>query len=410
MTRAVSSRAQVSRGESRRRPPPKRPPLTLDGLWHNTGFRSLLYQVLVIAAVIGAAVYMIGNAQEAMDERGISTGFGFLAEEAGFAIGESLIAYEPSDSYARAYAVAIVNTLKVSVLSIIGATVLGTLIGVARLSSNWVVSRLASTYIEVFRNTPQLVQIIFWYTLVIRMPHPKEAWSVGDWMFFTNRGVLMAWPSENPVYLWMALAFLAACAGAYGFARWADRYRRRTGRALPAVWWNAGLVIGLPVAVWLAGGAPTGIELPVLQGFNFVGGIALSPEFLALLLGLSLYIAAFIAEIVRSGIQAVTGGQVEAAQAIGLGKVDLYTKVILPQALRVIIPPATAQYVSTAKNSSLGVAIGYPELFNVNSTITTTSGNTIECIGIMMAVYLTISFTISALMNLYNKAVQIKER
>lgn len=410
MTGAVTSHARTSRSDSRRRRPPKRPPITVDGLWHNTGFRSVLYQVLVIAAVIFAAVYMVGNAQEALSKRGISTGFGFLTEDAGFAIGESLIPYDSTDSYLRAYAVAILNTLKVAVLGIIGATVLGTLIGIARLSSNWVVSRLASIYIEVFRNTPQLVQIIFWYTLVILMPHPKQAWSVGDWMFLTNRGVLMAWPAANPVYLWMVVALVAACAAAYGFARWADGRRRRTGRALPVLWWNLGFLVGLPAAIWLVGGAPTDIDLPVLQGFNFVGGIALSPEFIALLLGLSLYIAAFIAEIVRSGIQSVSRGQLEAARAVGLGKADLYLKVILPQALRVIIPPATAQYVSAAKNSSLGVAIGYPELFNVNNTIITVSGNTIECIGIMMAVYLTISFTISAIMNLYNKAVQIKER
>jgi len=409
-TRCVTSHARSSSGRSRRRRPPKRPPLTLDGLWHNAGVRSLLYQVLVIGAVIAAAAYLIGNAQEAMGKRGISTGFGFLTQDAGFAIGETLIAYDSGDSYLRAYAVAILNTLKVSVLSIIAATLLGTLIGIARLSTNWIVSRLASIYIEVFRNTPQLVQIIFWYTLVIRLPHPKQAWSLGDWAFLTNRGLLMAWPSENPVFLWMLAAFAAACAGAWAFARFADRRRRRTGRALPVLWCNLGLVVALPLAAWLAGGAPTALDLPVLQGFNFVGGVAMSPEFIALLLGLSLYIAAFIAEIVRSGIQSVSRGQVEAARAVGLGRADLYTKVILPQALRVIIPPATAQYVSTAKNSSLGVAIGYPELFNVNNTITTLSGNTIECIGIMMAVYLTISFTLSAIMNVYNRSVQIKER
>lgn len=410
MPDVMFSHARVSHGKSRRRPPPKRPPFSFDGLWHSTGFRSLLYQVVVITVVVVTAVYMISNAQDAMSKRGISTGFGFLFQDAGFAIGQTLIPYKSSDSYLHAYVVAILNTLTVSVLSIVGATVLGVLIGIARLSSNWLVSHLASTYVQAFRNTPQLVQIIFWYALVVRMPAPKHAWSIGDWVFFTNRGVPMAWPANNPVYLWMLLAFVVACAAAYGIARWADRHRRRTGKALPVLWWNVGLMIGLPVIVWLAGGMPTDVNVPVLHGFNFVGGVTLSPEFIALLLGLSLYIAAFIAEIVRSGIQSVNRGQIEAARAVGLGKVDLYVKVILPQALRVIIPPATAQYVSTAKNSSLGVAIGYPELFNVNNTITTLSGNTIECIGIMMAVYLTISFTIAAIMNLYNKAVQIKER
>ncbi len=384
--------------------------MTLDGLWNNVGFRSVLYQVLVIGAVIALAVYMIGNAQTAMDKRGISTGFGFLTQEAGFAIGESLIAYDSEDSYLRAYAVAIVNTLKVSVISVFGATLLGVLIGIARLSNNWFVSRLSSYYIEIFRNTPQLVQIVFWYTLVTRMPAPKQAWDISETIFLSNRGMVMAWPAAHAAWPWMLLAFVVACGGAYGVVQWADRHRRRTGRTVPVLWWNIGLVIALPTIVWWIGGAPTAIDVPTLQGFNFVGGMALSPEFLALLLGLSLYIAAFIAEIVRSGVQAVDRGQVEAARAVGLGRADLYMKVILPQALRIIIPPATAQYVSLTKNSSLGVAIGYPELFNINNTITTISGNTIECIGIMMAVYLSIAFSIALVMNVYNRAVQIKER
>ena len=406
----VLSRALTSRSETRRRPPLNRPPLSFKGAWHNVGFCSFLYQVLVIGAVILVVTYMIGNAQTAMEKRGISTGFGFLTQEAGFAIGESLIAYESENTYIRAYAVAILNTLKVSAVSIIGATLLGVLIGIARLSRNWIVSRLSSYYIEIFRNTPQLVQIVFWYTLVTRLPHPKQAWNVADAVFFCNRGMVTAWPAADDTYLWMLLTLMAACSCAYGVVRWADRHRRRTGRTVRILWLNLGLVIGLPGLVWLAGGAPTAMDVPKLQGFNFTGGLALSPEFLALLLGLSLYIAAFIAEIVRAGVQAVSRGQIEAARAVGLGRADLYMQVILPQALRIIIPPATAQYVSLTKNSSLGVVIGYPELFNVNNTITTVSGNTIECIGIMMAVYLSIAFFIALVMNVYNRAVQIKER
>ena len=409
MTEAVISWALPSAAESRDRPPPKRPPMTFDGLWHNVGFRSFRYQILVIVAVVGTAVYMIGNAQVAMEKRGISTGFGFLTEEASFAIGETLISYDSSDTNIRAYVVAVSNTFKVSVVSVIGATVLGVLIGIARLSSNFLIFKFASFYIQLFRNTPQLVQIIFWYTLVIRLPHPKQAWSIYDWVFISNRGLIMAWPADNVAYAWVGLAFIIALGSAYGVVRWADARRRRTGRAIRVLWWNVGLVIGLPLLTWFALGSPTEMELPVFKAFNFTGGISLSPEFLALLLGLSLYIAAFIAEIVRSGIQAVSRGQIEAARSVGLGRIDLYMKVILPQALRVIVPPATAQYVSLTKNSSLGVAIGYPELFNVNNTITTLSGNTIECIGIMMAIYLSISFTISVIMNLYNRAVQIKE-
>lgn len=410
MTGQILSRALPTRTKTPRRAPPKRPRLTPHGLWHNVAFRSLLYQVLVIVVVVATAAYLIGNAQQAMDKRGISTGFGFLSDEAGFAIGEGLIAYDSSDTYLRAYAVAILNTLKVSVFSVIGATLIGVLIGIARLSSNWFVARLSSIYIEIFRNTPQLVQIIFWYTLVTRLPHPKQAWSLGEVVFFCNRGIIMAWPAPDPIYLSMGIAFVTACAGAYAISRWADGHRRRTGRAVRVLWWNVVLVLGLPVAVWLSGGAPLAIDWPEFRGFNFVGGLDLSPEFLALLLGLSLYIAAFIAEIVRSGIQSVGRGQIEAARAVGLGRFDLYVKVILPQALRVMIPPAAAQYVSLTKNSSLGVAIGYPELFNVNNTITTLSGNTIECIGIMMAVYLTIAFSIAAIMNIYNHAVRIKEQ
>ena len=410
MTDRILSRARRSRADARARPPPKRLSLSLDGLWHNLEFRSLLYQALVIVAVIAVVTFMIGNAQDAMHKRGISTGFGFLTEEAGFAIGEALIAYDSSDTYLRAYGVAIVNTLRVSAFAVVAATILGLLIGVARLSRNWVLARLSSFYVELFRNTPQLVQIIFWYTLVIRMPHPKQAWNLSDAVFLSNRGVVMAWPAPDPIHGWVAIAFVAACAAAFGLVRWADWRRRTTGRTVRVLWWNVALIVLLPSAVWLAGGAPVAVDVPQLRGFNFVGGVALSPEFLALLLGLSLYIAAFIAEIVRAGVQAVSRGQIEAARAIGLGRIELYRRVILPQALRVIIPPAAAQYVSLTKNSSLGVAIGYPELFNVNNTITTLSGNTIECVGIMMAVYLTIAFSIAALMNVYNKLVEIKER
>ena len=406
----VVSRAYSAHAPVRARPLSKRRTLSIDALWHDVGFRSLLYQIAVILTVVGAAVYLIGNAQVAMDKRGISTGFDFLTEEAGFAIGESLIRFDSSDTYLRAYVVAVLNTLKVSALSILAASVLGALIGIARLSSNWIVSRFASAYIELFRNTPQLVQIIFWYTLVTRLPHPREAWNLFDLVYVSNRGVVSAWPLAQGTFALVLLSFAVACIAAYGAVRQADRRRRRTGRATRVLWWNVALVIAAPLLVWLAAGAPSDIEVPEFKGFNFKGGVAVSPEFLALLLGLSLYIAAFIAEIVRAGVQAVSRGQIEAARSIGLGRADLYTKVILPQALRVMVPPAAAQYVSLTKNSSLGVAIGYPELFNVNNTIITVSGNTIECIGIMMAVYLSIAFTIAAIMNLYNKAVQIEER
>lgn len=395
---------------SRRRPPPRRRDWNLRGLWHNVGFRNVLAQIIVTGVIIGTAVFMINNALTAMDKRGISTGFDFLWREAGFAIGETPIAFTSSDNFLRAYIVAILNTLRVSVLAIVMATAVGVIIGIARLSSNVIIARLASAYVELFRNTPQLVQIVFWYTLMSMLPHPKQAMSLFDGAFLSNRGLYFPWPGDNPVYGWMLLAFVAACIAAWGIVKWADAQRRKTGRVRPVLVLNLSLVLAAPLLVWIGGGMPTDMSIPALRGFNFRGGASLTPEFLALLLGLSLYIAAFIAEIVRSGIQSIDRGQLEAATSISLSKADTYRRIILPQALRVMVPPATAQYVSTVKNSSLGVAIGYPELFNINNTITTISGNTIEAIGIMMMVYLSIAFSIAIVMNLYNKSVQLKER
>jgi len=360
--------------------------------------------------MVSAFIYMFSNAQQAMEKRGIATGFGFLSEESGFAIGESLIPSSPEDSYLRAFVVAVLNTLKVSAFSIVFATIIGILVGLGRLSHNWLIRKLASIYVEVFRNTPQLVQIIFWYTLVTRLPSPRAAIHPIKGVYLCNRGLLTAWPVSHPVHAWMAAGLVLGCLCAFGLSRWAKWHLNRTGRYVSVFWYGLGMIVGFPVVIWLAAGAPTAMEVPRLKGFNFVGGISLSPEFLGLMIGLSLYIASFIAEIVRSGIQSVDHGQIEAARAIGLRERFVFRLVVFPQALRVMVPPAAAQYVSLVKNSSLGVAIGYPELFNVNNTITTLSGNTMECIGIMMAVYLAISFTIALIMNWYNKLVQIKER
>jgi general L-amino acid transport system permease protein len=393
-----------------RRPPPKRPQITPGALWHSAGFRGIVYQALMVVLVIAAFYYMFSNAQTAMEKRGISTGFDFLSQESGFAIGESVIPSSPEDTYLRAFVVAILNTLKVAGFSLVVATVVGILTGLGRLSSSWVINKIASAYVELFRNTPQLLQIIFWYTIIIRLPSPQQAFNPIKGIFLCNRGLIFAWPQSDPVHIWMLGGLVAGGLGAYVLGRWSNRHWKKTGQFVSVFWYGLSLIVGLPLAIWLLAGAPLDMDLPSLRGFNYVGGLSLSPEFLGLATGLSLYIASFIAEIVRSGIQSVDRGQIEAARAIGLQPSFIFRMVSLPQALRVMVPPAAAQYVSLCKTSSLGIAIGYPELFNVNNTITTLSGNTMECIGIMMAVYLAISFTIALVMNWYNRLVQIKER
>ena len=365
--------------------------MSLDGLWHNASVRGLLYQAIILLAVVALLAWMVGNAQHALAKRGISTGFAFLGREAGFPISLSLIPYATSDSLLRAFGVAILNTLSVSISAVICASLLGAVIGIGRLSSNWMVARLASVYVELFRNTPQLIQISFWYLLVTRLPPPRQAWSLDGYGFLSNRGLAIAVPASNSAWAWIALTLAASLLAAWGFVSFAAARRQRSGTRLPVLPTVLAIAFGLPALAWFAAGTPRELAVPVLEGFNFRGGATLPPEFIALLLGLSLYIAAFIAEIVRSGVQSIGHGQIEAARSIGLRRVDIYRYVIGPQALRVIVPPAASQYVSLFKNSSLGVAIGYPEIFNISNTVTTVSGHAIECVVIMASVYLLIS-------------------
>ncbi len=386
---------------SARRPPPPAS-VSLRGAWNNANSRAILYQIAVVASVLFIGGFLIANAQSALSRQGISTGFSFLSDQAGFDIGEKLIPFSSSDSFLKAYGVAILNTAKVAVVSIFFATFVGIVVGTGRLSRNPLVSTICSTFVEVFRNTPQLVQLIFWYTLITTLPLPRSAWTFGDVAFVSNRGLTIPWPTQSDAVL---SAFVALILGMLCYAALSVCGKKimRTSHA-----W--GLITAFTFLVfWLAGGNLS-VSVPTLGGFNFRGGLTLSPEFLALALGLSLYIGAFIAEIVRSGIQSVGRGQIEAARTIGLGGFDTYRKVIFPQALRVMIPPAAGQYVSIVKNSSLGVAIGYPELFNINNTIITLSGHTVEAIAIMMSIYLAISFVIALMMNAYNRSAQITER
>ena len=373
--------------------------------------RGYLYQALLLAAVGGIAWYLLSNTLYNLASRGIQVGFAFLGKEAGFEIAEKLIEYDATRSYAAALAVGLLNTLHVALLGIVIATALGTLIGIARLSSNWLVARIAGAYVEFMRNIPLLLQLLVWYGLFTELlPGVRQAIRVGDWIFISQRGFRFAWPEAHPG--WTA-AFWALLAGILLSLVWRAVVRNRqaaTGEQWPLAAPTVGLIVGLPALAWAMMGAPTAIEIPVLRGFDYQGGKVISPEFTALLIGLSTYTAAFIAEVVRAGILAVDRGQGEAAMALGLSPGQRLRLVTLPQALRVIIPPITSQYLNLTKNSSLAVAIGYPDLVAIANTTMNQTGQAIEAIAILMAVYLTISLAISVFMNWYNARVRLVER
>jgi general L-amino acid transport system permease protein len=379
--------------------------------WRNPAIRGVLYQVLFVAVIVALGAFLVHNTVVNLRRQNIASGFGFLDREAAFGIGESLIAYSPADTYARAFLVGLLNTLYVAGLGIVLATILGTVMGIARLSGNWLIRKLAQIYVETFRNIPLLLQLFFWWGLLREMaPAPRQAWQLLPDVFVSNRGIVFPAPDPNPAYSWMALAFFVGVVATIVIARWARRRQAGTGQQFPIGWVGLGLVVGLPVVVFLLCGAPLTLNRPELRGFNFAGGHAVSPEFAALLLGLVIYSGAFTAEIVRAGILAVSWGQSEAAMALGLKPGQRMRLIVLPQALRVIIPPMTSQYLSITKNSSLAVAIGYPDLVSIANTTINQTGQAVEGIAMIMAVYLTISLIISLLMNLYNRSVALVER
>jgi len=354
--------------------------------------------------------FLVSNTMSNLTARNISTGFDFLGQEAGFAIGESLIAYQPADTYGRAIWVGAVNTLRVAVLGIVLATVLGTTIGIARISRNWLIARLAGVYVEVMRNVPLLLQLFFWYALITEnMPGPRQAHHPMPGVFLSNRGLEvpgLAGDALDAILLGLAFALVMTML----LAHWARRRHAATGQDLPLGRYAALLWLICPALGWLASGAPLVLDMPELRGFNFVGGMTLSPEFVALLAGLVIYTSAFVAEVVRSGVQAVSQGQWEAAAALGLRRSLTLRLVVLPQALRVIVPPMTSQYLNLTKNSSLAVAIGYPDIVSVANTTLNQTGQAIEGILIIMAAYLTVSLSISVLMNVYNRRLALAQR
>lgn len=386
---------------------PVKPPL-----WNNPQFRAVAFQAIALTATIIFGWSIFQNTQINLRQLGIASGFDFLSSPSGFGIVQSLIPYSATSSYGYVFWVALLNTLLVSILGILLATLLGFFIGIARLSKNWLISRLALVYIETFRNIPLLLQIFFWYFAVLRaMPGPRQSLNLGDAIFLNIRGLYLPAPQFQPGF-GAVLAALVIAIGLVAFlARWAHRRQMATGQQFPILSASLALLLGLPLLTFWLAGSPLVWQYPELQGFNFEGGWVVIPEMASLLLALSIYTAAFIAEIVRAGIQAVSHGQTEASFSLGINTGMTLRLIILPQALRVIIPPLTNQYLNLTKNSSLAAAIGYPDLVSAFAgTVLNQTGQAIECIAITMAVYLTISLLISLLMNAYNRRAALVER
>ncbi len=379
--------------------------------WADPLFRSIVWQVLIVGVVIAIGWFLITNTQRNLLVRHIATGLGFLSNTSGIPIAETLIPYEPSVStWGRAVVEGILNTLKVAVVGIVLSTILGTIIGIGRLSKNWLVAKVAAFYVETLRDIPVLLQLLFWYGILQSLPAPRAAMKIGNAVFLSGRGLKFPLIEWQDAHSWALVAFLLGLIGTIAWNATANKKRDETG-VKPGVWPAAvGLLIGLPVLVWAALGAPFVVDYPALKGFNFVGGGTVTPEYFALLLGLTLYTAAYIAEIVRSGIQAVPKGQWEAAGALGLRPGSVLKLIVLPQAMRVIIPPMTSQFLNLTKNSSLAVAIGYQDIVSISGTMLNQTGQAIEGVGIIMVVFLTISLSISLVMNWYNARIALVER
>ena len=374
--------------------------------WRDVRVLRILFQGIFLLGVILLLVILYTNMLKGLRGLGLTLNLNFLQDEAGFDISEG-IPYEPTDTYLKAFWVGIVNTLKVSIIGIVCATLLGLLFGIARLSSNWLIRTIAAIYVECFRNIPLLLQILFWYTAVVaQLPMVRESISLFDSMFINNRGIYLPAPEPTPgMNIW--LGFLGAgllVAVILYILRWRqlqqlDRPGFRAKWALPAFF-----IVAL-CGWFLTPGRPFTLDLPVFQGFNYSGGMRFTPEFSSLLIGLSIYTSAFIAEVVRSGIQSVVKGQREAARAVGLKESQLLSLVILPQAVPIIVPPLTSQYLNLAKNSSLAVAIGFPDLFSIGNTMMPQTGQSIPVFAMIMVSYLIMSLTTSAAMNWYNRRI-----
>jgi general L-amino acid transport system permease protein len=388
------------------------PPGRLSAFLYRPEVRQAIYQVLLLVIVAYGAYWVINNVADNLRRRNIASGFDFLDSTAGFDVSQTLIAYSNTSTYGRAFWVGLLNTLLVSALGIVLATVLGFVVGIARLSSNWLVGRLATAYVEIVRNLPLLLQLFFWYFAVLKtLPAPRQSHVLPGGAFLNVRGLYLPSPVAQPGFEAVAIAFGLGLALAIGLQAWSRRRQAMTGRRVPVFWPSLLVIVALPLAVFLAAGSPLGFDYPELRGFNFQGGIAVQPELMALLLGLSIYTASFIAEIVRAGILGVPKGQTEAAQAVGLSNALTLRLVVIPQASRIIIPPLTSQYLNLTKNSSLAVAIGYPDFVSVfTGTVLNQTGQAVEVILMTMGVFLSLSLATSLFMNWFNRRMAIVER
>jgi general L-amino acid transport system permease protein len=387
------------------------PPKSRSWSWRSKAFRGVLYQVVVLGLVFAAGAYLFSNTLENMRVRGIQSGFDFIKGPAGFGIGESVLPFDSSDSYGYAFLVGLSNTFRVAILGILMATILGTLVGIGRLSRNFLIRTLSGAYVDLLRNVPLLLQLFIWYFVLTEMLPPiEEALRPLPGVFFSKNGLQFPHPLWASGHWATVIGFVVGCVGVWGWWRYTAARLAATGHppmfTLPAL----AILIGATLIGWLVGGAPSGLDLPEKTEINVVGGGSVTPEFLTVLLGLTIYTAAYIAEVVRAGIQSVPYGQHEASVSLGLTRAKELRLVQLPQALRVIIPPMTNQYLNLTKNSSLAVAVGYPDLVSISNTSLNQTGRAIECIAVVMAIYLTLSLLTSALMNWYNRRAAIKER
>ena len=386
--------------------------LGLSSILFNRSVQGIFYQIVTLVLVVLAVLYIVDNTASNMVARGLASGFHFLGVESQFDIGMTLIDYSPTSTYFDSFIVGLLNTLLVAGLGISIATVVGFAVGIARLSSNWLVARLAESYIEILRNIPLLLQIFFWYFAVLRaLPKPKQSLELADSFFLNNRGLFIPDPVFGEGGTLILYSFIAAILISIGIAIWSKQRQNKTGQTFPVFYSSIGLLISFVFLSMLATGFPVTFDYPELKGFNFKGGIKLIPELVALTFALSMYTASFIAEVVRAGIQAVSLGQTEAARSLGLNPNQILRLVIIPQALRVIVPPLTNQYLNLTKNSSLAAAIAYPDLVLVFAgTALMQTGQAIEIIGMVMGVYLFLSLMTSIIMNLFNRFMRVAER